>query len=67
LHSVRRPVAAVVDKKVEGAVGVELQPRILRRRLEILERELIRKRCVCLFGLAEVYGCARLSCFTRCF
>jgi hypothetical protein len=26
-----------------------------------------RKRCVCLFGLAEVYGCARLSCFTRCF
>jgi hypothetical protein len=26
-----------------------------------------RKRCVCLFGLGEIYGCTRLSCFTRCF
>jgi hypothetical protein len=25
------------------------------------------KRCVCLFGLGEIYGCTRLSCFTRCF
>jgi hypothetical protein len=51
------PLADAGDINRRTALGLLYDP----------ELDDLRKRCVCLFGLAEVYGCARLSCFTRCF